>query len=158
MKEQMKVWLGVDPGRTGALALIDEGGNVGVYDWMDEEKMFAIIGMWGIIYHIVAVAMEDTPAMKRDSKQSATTFQQHCGAWKCLIKLSGFDPVMVRPVTWMKRRIRQKQTPSDKPSLDYVETNYPGVDLKGPRGGKMDGRSDAICIAEWCKENHSTTQ
>ncbi len=148
----MKVWIGIDPGASGAMALIDEDGNVGVYDWMDELKMFGIIGMWDLMYDIVAVAVEKQKVMRHDGKKSATTYQQHVGAWLCLVKLAGFEPLLVEPRTWMKRRIRQKQTPSDKPSLDYVELKYPNVDLEGPMGGLKDGRSDAVCIAEWCRE------
>ncbi len=151
----MKAWIGVDPGKTGAMALLTEKGTVGVCDWEGIKFMHSTLGLWKGLYHIVAVAMEDTPAMRRDSKQSATTFQQHCGMWKALIILAGFEPVMVRPLTWMKRRIPSKAYPQHKPSVQYVMDNYPGVDVHGPMGGLKDGRSDAVCIAEWCKEQNT---
>lgn len=151
----MKAWIGVDPGVSGAMAIIFEDSTCTYMDWVDENSMCSVIMLWASVYELVAVALEDTPAMRRDSKQSATTFQQHCGAWKCLIRIAGFEPVMVRPLTWMKRRVEAKRNHSDKPSLRYVASKYPYIYLTGPRGGKKDGRSDAICIAEWIKEQYN---
>lgn len=152
----MKAWIGIDPGKTGAMAIMFEDGVCAYVDWVNEVHMYNTLIMWTDVYQVVNVALEDTPAMAMDSKQSTTTFQQHCGAWKCLIKIAGYKPLMVRPQRWMKRRIGRKLNSRDKPSVRYVVAKYPYVDIHGPRGGLKDGRTDAICIAEWCKEQSTT--
>ena len=64
----------------------------------------------------------------------------------------GLSYETVRPAKWMKEILvgYPKQSPTDKPSLRYVEKKYPDISLipKGCRKPK-DGRSDAICIAEF---------
>lgn len=154
-----KLWVGVDPGQTGAMAaLVDDGGHLAptaTYKmWEGTRSMYHTLVTWSTFYHIVAVAVEKQHAMARDSKQSATTFQQHYGEWKALIKIAGFEPVEVRPAAWMKRRIAAKKGPGDKPSVPYVQKRYPYINMAGPRGGIRDGIADAICIAEWCREVH----
>ena len=150
----MKAYVGWDPGHTGAIALMVVGGRVGVYDWHDEIKMHKALTTWAKLYDIQMVAIEKVHGMKGNSSRSDTTFQQHTGACKCIIKLAGLPMVEVLPQVWMKRRLPAKKHPKDKPSVPYVQARYPHINLFGPRGGVKDGRSDAICIAEWCKENY----
>lgn len=153
----MKGWIGIDPGQAGAVSLIFENGTVAASDWVDERTMFRLLNMWSAVYDIQAVAIEKQHGMPGNSSKSDTTFQQHTGAWKCLVKLAGFEPIEVTPQQWMKRRVPAKSHIADKPSFLYVRRKYPYVELYGPQGGKKDGRSDAICVAEWCKENHAKT-
>jgi hypothetical protein len=150
----MKAYVGWDPGQAGAIAILFENGTVTFQDWVNEGVMFELLKLWGRLYHIVAVAIEKQHGMKGNSAKANTSFQQHTGACKCVIKLAGFEPVEVRPQEWMKRRVPAKKNPKDKPSVLYVEQRYPYVELRGPMGGVKDGRSDAICIAEWCRDKY----
>ncbi len=150
----MKAWIGWDPGTSGAMALITEVGGAAVVDWTLELEMYEMLKGWKMFYHIVAVAVEKQHGRPGNSSASDTTFQQHTGACRCIVKLAGFEPVDVRPQEWMKRRVPAKASPKDKPSVPYIRKKYPYVNLSGPRGGIKDGRADAICIAEWCKEVH----
>jgi hypothetical protein len=111
-------------------------------------------------HDIKLIAIEKQWAQKNDSKQSATTFQQHYGTWKCILMLARVPWVEVLPSEWLwpvsKACIKQGiklvgGRKKNKPSIGYVANKYPGSEIKGPRGGYKDGRTDAVCIAEWAK-------
>jgi len=147
-----KAWIGIDPGKTGAMVLLDDHGFIGVHDWVDELTMYRQLELYRDIWDIQYVCIEKVWGVKGNSAKSNTTFQQHYGAWLCILKLLKLPYVEVTPQKWMKRRIRVKKSAKDKPSADYVAQKYPNVDISGPRGGIKDGRSDALCIAEYAMD------
>ena len=153
--------IGIDPGASGAMAGLLSVDNViknaMVVDWVDEVVMFRTLLAWKQIYDIQGVAIEKQHTMPGNSARSDTTFQQHTGAWKCLVKLAGLSSIDVSPQQWMKRRVPAKKGPRDKPSFKYVSNRYTQIRLRGPLGGIKDGRSDAICIAEYCFEHWRPT-
>jgi hypothetical protein len=151
--------IGVDPGANGAMALLICCGNeqtptACIKDWENTIDMFRALVFWKDLYKVNVVAIEKQKVLNSDGNKSAATFHQHVGEWRAIIKLAGLSFIEVTPQQWMKRRVPAKKNPQDKPSVLYVQKKYPYVDLTGPRGGVKDGRSDAICIAEWCMEKY----
>jgi len=151
----MEAWIGIDPGESGAMVLLLEGKIVRCTDWSDELTTLSQLNSWGLECNIRLIAIEKQKVMPKDGMKSATTFQQHYGAWKCILKLFGAPWVEVEPREWQKRRIQAKLNKKDKPSIRYVQKKYPGFGVLGPRGGIKDGRTDALCIAEYAMERSS---
>jgi hypothetical protein len=150
--ERLKAWVGIDPGKTGAMALLDEDGGVWWADWAGEREMLNQLYDWSKMYDIRAVCLEKVWVVRGNRSSSSTTFMQHVGAWKCILNLFDILWFEATPQQWMKRRVPAKLDVKDKPSLKYIMEKYPKVNLTGPRGGLRDGRSDAVCIAEYCME------
>lgn len=146
--------VGIDPGKKGAMALVSADGCAVAVDFSDEREMHKALTFWSTLWDIQIAVLEEVHVMPKDGKRQATTFMKHAGAWECLLKLSGIPYTTATPQKWQKRRIRAKTHQNDKPSFEYVSKKYPMADLLGPKGGKRDGRSDAICIAEFALENY----
>lgn len=145
--------VGIDPGKAGAMALVSEDGCAVAVDWSTEKEMLSTLRFWSSLWDIKVAVLEQVHVQPRDGRRAATTFMKHAGAWECLLELSDLPWATVTPQKWQKRRIRAKAHKNDKPSLGYVSKKYPMVILTGPKGGQRDGRSDAVCIAEYALEN-----
>ena len=152
MNGKPKAWLGIDPGMTGAIALIDEDDQVIVADWLGALDMHKTLMFWMDIYDIQMAMLERVSGRKGNSAKSNTTFMRHVGEWVAILRLCELPWAEVLPTIWMKRRLPAKKDKDDKPSLAYVRAKYPDINLIGPRGGPKDGRSDAVCIAEFARE------
>lgn len=150
--DKMLVWVGIDPGLKGAVAIIAENGTVEVLDWSNVQDMYTHLKMLDTQCCLQLVVLEKVSVQKSDGAKSATTFQQHVGMWKAILDLLKLPWVEVMPQRWMMGRLPRKSGPNDKPSVPYVQARYPDVSLIGPRGGVKDGRADALCIAEFAKE------
>lgn len=151
--KRFKMWIGIDPGQAGALAAIVEGGKILIYDWKSETLFWYTLETLMRHYDVQKVCIEELWGRKGSSAKSTTTFMKHVGALECMIKLKGLKWFRARPQDWMKRRVKAKSSPTDKPAVAYVQGKYPQVQLHGPKGGIKDGRADALCMAEYCKEN-----
>ena len=152
MLSKIKAWIGVDPGATGAMVVLDDFGHPVYLDWVDEILMYKMLLFYQDCYDIKMVVLEKLWARKGNASKSSTTFQQHVGALRAVIKLTGLPLIEATPQQWMHRRVVAKKNRADKPSVPYVEARYPGFNVRGPKGGAKDGRADALCMAEYARE------
>jgi hypothetical protein len=104
------------------------------------------------MFDIQLVVLESVHARKGNQAKSSTAFMKHVGGWVAVLEILQLPWSEATPQKWMKRRVPAKKHPKDKPSVLYVAKHYPHISLKGPRGGVKDGRSDAVCIAEYARE------
>jgi len=141
--------VGIDPGQTGAMALMTDSGEVVVHDWSDIGALSAVLATWSMLWTVRLCALEKVTILPRDSKRSGATFMRHVGEIQAALKLSGLPWEEVYPQKWMKGLIPAKASARDKPSVGVVQRLYPQVNLLGPRGGVKDGRADAVLIARW---------
>lgn len=150
--EMGRAWVGVDPGAAGAMALLTEHDYIDIKDWSNFGTMNMWLRFWGRNFDVQCVAVEKLHGRKGSNAESTSTFMKHVGGWLAVIEVLGLPCVEVRPQIWMMRRVPVKKSKTDKPSVKYVQKRYPDVELFGPRGGVKDGRSDALCMAEWARE------
>ena len=139
--------IGLDPGQSGAMALMTDSGEVVVHRWTDIGALSAVLHTWAMLWDIRLVEVEDVHIMPRDSKRSAATFMKHVGEIHAVLKLSGLHWEAIPPRAWMKGLVPAKRGARDKPSVGVVQRLYPKVNLRGPRGGVYDGVADAVMIA-----------
>jgi hypothetical protein len=157
--DQLKAWIGIDPGMSGAYVLLDELGYTAILDWVDVLTTHFNISIWMGLWNVVGTWMEKVTITPGDSKRSGATFMKHVGEWQAVLQMLGLPYNTVRPSTWMMRRVPAKKSRTDKPSIKYVMDNYPQLvkpasigGILGPKGGLKDGRTDALCIAEYARE------
>ena len=141
--------IGIDPGQSGAMALLDSGGFVSVLDWASFREAYKTLWAWRQMFEVRLVALEDVFVRPHDGMRAATTFQQHAGGWAALLEILDVPWRKVKPQQWMKGLVPAKRSERDKPSVPIAERLFPCVQLRGPRGGTLDGRADALLIAYW---------
>jgi|WetSurMetagenome_2_1015567.scaffolds.fasta_scaffold108929_4 crossover junction endodeoxyribonuclease RuvC len=151
-----KYWIGVDPGKTGGLAYIDNKGiaqTIPMPVAENELDLHSIVEWFKELSNgDVLVCIEKVGAMPGQGVVSMFTFGMGTGMLHGIIAAVGYKKIVVAPQTWKTKILRD--TKKDKAAaINYCLSMYPGVDLKAtPRCKKYhDGMADALCIATYAK-------
>jgi crossover junction endodeoxyribonuclease RuvC len=144
------VYIGIDPGQSGAIALISNK-FIKVYDWVDGPSMAGVLMVWSMFYDIKLAALEQVGAMPKQGVSSMFKFGANFGWWQGALDALKLPYVLVRPQTWQKGLVPKKKDKADKPSLLVARRMFPQVDLSLK---KHDGRADALLIADWTKRRY----
>ena len=150
-----QLFIGIDPGQSGALAMIDEINDVIVLsDWPGDE-----IGAATIVreikmkaqHHksILLGAIERVHSMPKQGVASTFKFGTNYGIWRGILASFEIPFFTVGVHQWQKGVIQKAQ--DKKPALAAASRLFPAAELYGPRGGGKDGRADALLIAHWCR-------
>lgn len=151
----MKAWIGIDPGEKGAVGIIEAiGGDVKVIDCPDTLAELARI-IHGIkeIYWERFVFMEKVNPFHKSSAKSAFTFGENNAAWKMGFAMVKTPIHFVTPRKWqaLVYDSAKKLDNPKKQSYELAIRLFPDLELKTKRGKILDGRTDAILIAEYCR-------
>ena len=149
-----QLWIGIDPGQSGALAMIDKDNIIHTLsDWPGDEIGAAAIvrGLTDhceIQYNIIG-AIERVHSMPEQGVASTFKFGTNYGIWRGILAAFGIPFYTVGVHQWQKGVIQKAQ--DKKPALAAASRLFPAAELYGPRGGGKDGRADALLIAHWCR-------
>jgi len=158
------LYIGIDPGVSGAIAAIDQKQNVLLLkDWPGDE-----IGAADIIRKLVRdydadikAALEKAQAVPGQatitkgkfgggpSPRSQFKFGTNFGIWRGVLAAFQIPFGLPHPKTWQKGVLAKAQ--DKKPAMAAASRMFPKAEIYGPRGGKKDGRADALLIADWCR-------
>jgi crossover junction endodeoxyribonuclease RuvC len=147
MKE--RAWIGIDPGRTGAAALIHQDGCI-VADWPGCPAGAAdLLTAWRFEYEIDLVALERVHAMPKQGVASTFTFGQNFGQWEGIIAALSLPCLQPTPQDWQKGLIRKSDGADAKArALSVARRLFPDADLSRK---KDHGRADALLLAWWAR-------
>ena len=137
-------FIGIDPGASGALAVISSDFSPSAVLDYDRESCSAHIR--GLAKTPTIAFIEHVHAMPKNGAVSMFNFGANFGWWKGLLDGCEIPFVMVDPKKWQNHFGLVKKTPTDKPSLELCRRCFPTVDLHLK---KHNGRSDALCIASF---------
>lgn len=170
-----RTFVGIDPGKTGAIAWIHPDGTAGARPtpiveftngkWdFDKDEMIALLeatSKYDPGPPFVAIEKVNAAPM-RGRKQGAAGmfgFGRGYGLWLGYLSVMAIPFVEVDPRRW-KRAILGGTAKDKAAAIGYVQRLYPTVDLKAtPRSRKpSDGKADAICIAEYARREWKTRQ
>jgi crossover junction endodeoxyribonuclease RuvC len=140
-------YLGIDPGKSGAVALLHSDG-VEIQDWVDGPTMDGVLKNWQMLFGITMAALEHVSAMPKQGVTSMFSFGTNFGWWQGWLECAGISYVLVRPQNWQKGMVPKKMSNTDKPSLTVVRRLFPDVELHLQ---KHHGRADALLIADWLR-------
>ncbi|EFK08909.1 conserved hypothetical protein [delta proteobacterium NaphS2] len=145
-----KAFIGVDPGKTGAAALITDEGIHDVLDYPgDPSLIVATFRGWLLNYKIVMAALEKVSARPGQGVVSMFTFGRNLGAWEGIISAFGIPFMMPTPRQWQKGLIDQKAGNDTKArSLNTARRLFPDAELARK---KDHGRADALLLAFWAR-------
>lgn len=147
--------IGVDPGKSGGIALIDpEGPVVYVYSMPDTER-----AVWDLIQELSVesvsyAAIEKVHSFPGQGVKSTFTFGQGYGFLRGCLTAAGIPFEEVRPQEWMRglgipQRSRTEAKKDYKNRLlQFAQQLYPSVE------GITLATCDALLIATYCKRLH----
>lgn len=138
-------FIGIDPGKTGAVAVLDAQGElVSVHDFCD-----ALDPLISMRDKIAFGYLEEVHAMPKQGVVSTFTFGENFGWWKGVLTAMGVPFKTIRPQEWQKGLVPKRGGLTDKPSLDVARQIF----TTAPLGRKKDhNRADALLIALVCQQ------
>ena len=150
---------GIDPGSNGAIAVLDSTNpdsvalldlnKCSIYDatkWLHNQKIESI---W----------LESVHSLYGMSARSNFGFGRNFGIAFAIAKIAvaGGAVYQVTPKIWQKYiGITKKGKAIKQQVAQIAQSIYPSANLHGPKGGLLDGRSDALMIAHYGLNNKET--
>ena len=146
----IKAFIGIDPGKFGAAALITQDESL-VFDWPGCPMLAAsLLKDWHLSYNIVLAAVEKVHAMPGQGVTSMFSFGQNLGQWQGILAAFGIPFLMPAPQTWQKGLVDKKAGQDTKEaSLITARRLFPDAVLHLK---KHHGRSDALLLAWWAMQ------
>ena len=144
-------YLGIDPGQSGAIALLSEE-QVLVEDWPGDPNAAAdVLREWLGQYRVDLAALERVNAMPKQGVSSTFKLGCNLGAWQGILAALGLPYLMPTPQEWQKGLVKKSDGPDPKArSLAVARRLFPDAVLSR----KSDhGRADALLLAWFAKQN-----
>lgn len=145
----MKYTLGIDPGKTGGIALVREDLQE-AHAWRYPEdvqnamELLTEIANYDCVISLVAI--EKVSAMPKQGVSSTFKFGLNYGAWLGGIAALHLPHIMVTPRQWQKKMLDAGTGETKERSLNMARRLFPSVDL---RYKKDDGKADALHLARY---------
>ena len=149
----MKVYLGIDPGKSGALAIVDsDGGLVEATDYPGDVCAAAsIVRDWRTVHgaSIERAAIELVHSMPGQGVKSMFSFGENYGAWQGILAALFIPFILVKPQQWQKGVIRPGDGADAKArSLAVARRMFPDAELSRK---KDHGKADALLLADYAR-------
>lgn len=158
----MNYYVGIDVGKKGSLCLLSEDcKEIEFYDFPSKDtaigQFFNDLDKLFTTKSINLIAMEKVHSMPHQSSQSSFTFGTNYGMWLGFLMYHNsknkiaYDIVL--PQKWMKiHNIFKTDGITTKDKVKAVcQRLYPRADIFGSKGGYLDGRGDALLIANYAR-------
>jgi len=145
----MKAYIGIDPGTTGALAIIDADQKIiGIHDWqeLNDDSGAADIVIHYMALYDVSAAIELVHSMPKQGVSSTFKFADNYGTWKGILAGLRVPRTLVRPQTWQKGIISKAD--GKRATLATARRLWPDAELTLV---KHHNRADALLIADWLR-------
>ena len=155
----MSVFWGVDPGQRGALAALDERGQpLDVWDLAYAGNDLDVVWLAGILAEFDGPAFAAVerqlplhPAGRRAGLTSTFENGRNYGALLATFALLGIPVHDPTPSQW-KRSLRLGRDKGAAVAL--ARKLFPTISLRTPRGRALDGRAEALLLAEFGRRRH----
>ncbi len=148
---------GIDPGQTGAFAIINSELEVlALEDWPgDTESAASIFRSLYLEHHPNLVCLESVSAMPKQGVVSMFKLGHNLGSWQGIISTLGVKYRLVRPREWQNKIFDPATGKEPKQrSLTTARRLFPDSELHLK---KHHGRSDALLLAvfaaQWLNKN-----
>lgn len=157
-------FIGIDPGAKGALCVLDSSTRHPLFVSLKPEIMaFDVINaIWNEIGNPpqVHVTLEEVHSLPGMSAKSNFTFGGMFWRVRTILEAMQLPFETVQPKVWQQavgaptRKFLDGEMDLKQAVADLAQGYYPTAQLHGPRGGLMDGRSDALMIAHYALITH----
>lgn len=162
-----KAVIGVDPGDSGAICLVaDEPSMIPIFypTTMHLLEMVEVYRAWQHQYDIRMVVVEDVHAIPGAAAGTSFKFGANTERMAVVPATLGLPVGRIKVKEWQKIMdisvSRNLKGASRKKAIktkvaEVVKNQFPTASINGPKGGLLDGRSDALAIAEASRRKFS---
>lgn len=149
----MKLFIGIDPGESGAFAVLDEDNKIVILKTFKSSSYVDFkeeITLMQKDHEGAVVAIEKVHANPSMGSKGSFSFGANFGGWCATMQLLELPHLLVPPQTWQKAILGTVPKGESKPrALAYAQRLYP----KERFLKKDHGIIDALLIALWAKNN-----
>lgn len=141
------IYIGIDPGKSGAMAIIFDGMDETILTPFDEREYAHLLRE--LNSQIAKACLEHVTAMPKQGVTSMFNFGQNFGYIKGLLEAFQIPYELVRPQKWKKEfGISDKNS-----SVECCKRLFPGVDLRRTERCRKDddGLAEALLMAEYAR-------
>ena len=146
------IYIGIDPGKNGGIALIDDKMMGRTYPFSDE---FLVKELHDCSKNVPCkCVLEHVHAMPKQGVSSTFNFGMNFGFIQGVLKAYGIPYELVTPQKWKK----EFSCTSDKnTSIEVCKRLFPNVNLKATERCKKDhdGMAEALLIAEYGRRHYN---
>ena len=152
-----RVYIGVDPGAKGALCALNPAGQMMAFLGTQDPKI--ILGWLTNLQNqkdCRVIMIEDVHSLPGMSAKSNFQFGRAVERVNLLASLTDIPVELVQPKKWQKFiGVTAKGKAIKTDVADIASKLYPDTQhlLYGPRGGLLDGKSDALMVAHYAFKN-----
>jgi crossover junction endodeoxyribonuclease RuvC len=150
----MNYFGGVDPGKTGALGIINEEGSfIEVIDWSEPPELWSNLIKLPYWKDTKLVVLEKVHSMPRQGVSSSFKFGTNFGQWQMALAALGVPHVLITPQRW--RKVLDSSVPAKPEKEDlrqFALRRFPEASSFLSRKGD-DGRAEALIMALWGLRN-----
>lgn len=145
-------FIGVDPGSKGAFCILCPATKY--IEFVDTTAKPMFIREWLMAqqmnFQLQVIMLEKVHAIQGTSAGSNFSFGFNTGVVNGLSESVGCSVDHVTPKAWQRYLGTTKKGKLIKKEVgEIVERLYPGAEIRGPKGGLHDGKSDALAIAHF---------
>lgn len=154
------IFIGIDPGKKGAFAIIDEQSKhldivdkatiqdfVSILKPYNKEPVFAIIEESNLPMIFNPGIRAFTPP------KGSQEYSRQVGMWKGALLALAISHEVVKPQKWQKAILGLVPKNKTKEySISFAQKKWPFLNIKS----SQDGVADALCIAEYARRIHSS--
>lgn len=142
------IYIGIDPGKSGALCVLSEGNVTYMTNWDPFYYREALRGFSGGANTVCC--LEHVGAMPGQGVTSMFHFGENFGYIKGLLEAFQIPYELVRPQKWKKEF---SITGDKNSSIEVCKRLFPGVDLRRTDRCRKDddGMAEALLMAEYAK-------
>lgn len=149
----MNGWVGIDPGETGALALIRSDDSVEIWDWPGDERLLAVlITAVNIDVDVSRCIIEHQQSMPKQGVSSTFKLGVNYGMWLAAVAHAFWPLLIVRPAHWKKHHgyPAKDKDAGKKHSLTLARRLYPQA-AKYLTRVKDHNRAEALLLARYAR-------
>ena len=142
------IYIGIDPGTSGALAMISEGRAAKVIPWSPEAYRDALAGV-SLANEYAIACLEKVGAMPGQGVTGMFNFGKNYGHIIGLLEANGIPYELVTPKKWQKEfGVTDKNS-----SIEVCKRLFPGVSLRRTERCRKDddGLAEALLMAEYAR-------
>lgn len=151
-------YIGIDPGAQGSFCLlVPATKEIEFYSTNDKpSNAFNWLNLQGQEYNIRIIMIEDVHSIHGTSAKSNFNFGYNVGVVNALSSATGMGVDKIQPRAWQVKvgvKVPKGITGNARKKLLKKNTGhlcdqlYPLAEIRGPKGGLLDGRSDSLMIA-----------
>lgn len=159
MSRSRKAWGGIDPGKQGALCILEENGGLSFLDW---PKSNTVHEVRDYLYEVESylnlkgVVLEKVNTFFRKGGAMGTfNFGRNYGNWESLLICLEIPFLALTPAAWRTGLVTKKDGPDPKQAnLNVALKMFPQASklVHGPKGALKDGRVDSLLMAHVARE------